>query len=778
MAKKGEVTYEIRADYSKIESDLEEANEKVKKNAEKSADDTVKIERDKTKKLSAENDEVLKDAEKTAGDVANAWKGAGEDAKKAMTGIKADDITVDVDADTSNAESRIKSVSRDKSIDVDVDADVSDAEQAIAGLTDTAEETGQKISESLGSGGSFFGNLGNTLKDSFDNAANGTIPLLDKVSSLSAGLSGAQLAALGSGAAIAGVGVLAVGSAMDVDSAMNQLQASTGATADQTEKYRKVMEDVYNNNYGENFGDIGDAIAQVTKNLGDMDEAELQNVTESSFALRDTFGYDIPESTRAAKAMMDNFGISGEEAMNLIASGAQNGLDYSGELLDSISEYSVQFGKMGLDAEDMFAIFQKGAESGAFNLDKVGDAVKEMSIRVVDGSDTTREGFELIGLNADEMSAKFAAGGETAKEAFNETIDALAAIEDPLAQNQAGVDLMGTMWEDLGAEAVTALSDIQDNSYETSDAMEQIKDVKYDDLGSQFEQLKRNVETALIPIGESLMPLLMDLGENILPLVTDVLAPLLDLFSQLLNPIVSLIGTALTPLIEIFTLLINTAIQPLIAVVQNFLVPIFTSALGGLADTVSSVIGNITNIFRDIVDFVRNVFTGNWSAAWQNVVDIFSNIVSAIGEIFKAPINFLIDGINGFINSVNKIKIPDWVPKIGGKGFNIPNIPRLKIGMDYVPTDMFPAYLDKGEWVLTKEEADYLRSFGGLEGMTESLERASNDVVNVTVQGGTGDIDYVRLGDAVVDAIVRAGVGIKCDGRVFGQVIKDVIDYV
>lgn len=776
MTKKGEVTYEIRADYSKIESDLEEANEKVKKNAEKSADDTVKIERDKTKKLSAENDEVLKDAEKTAGDVANAWKGAGEDAKKAMTGIKADDITVDVDANTSNAESRIKSVSRDKSIDVD--ANVSDAEQAIAGLTDTAEETGQKISESLGSGGSFFGNLGNTLKESFGNAANSTIPLLDKVSSLSAGLSGAQLAAVGSGAAIAGVGILAVGSAMDVDSAMNQLQASTGATADQTEKYRKVMEDVYNNNYGENFGDIGDAIAQVTKNLGDMDEAELQNVTESSFALRDTFGYDIPESTRAAKAMMDNFGISGEEAMNLIASGAQNGLDYSGELLDSISEYSVQFGKMGLDAEDMFAIFQKGAESGAFNLDKVGDAVKEMSIRVVDGSDTTREGFELIGLNADEMSAKFAAGGETAKEAFNETIDALAAMEDPLAQNQAGVDLMGTMWEDLGAEAVTALSDIQDNSYETSDAMEQIKDVKYDDLGSQFEQLKRNVETALIPIGESLMPLLMDLGENILPLVTDVLAPLLDLFSQLLNPIVSLIGTALTPLIEIFTLLINTAIQPLIAVVQNFLVPIFTSALGGLADTVSSVIGNITNIFRDIVDFVRNVFTGNWDAAWQNVVDIFENIVSAIGEIFKAPINFLIDGINGFINSVNKIKIPDWVPKIGGKGFNIPNIPRLKIGMDYVPSDMFPAYLDKGEWVLTKEEADYLRSFGGLEGMTESLERASNDVVNVTVQGGTGDIDYVRLGDAVVDAIVRAGVGIKCDDRVFGQVIKDVIDYV
>ena len=128
--------------------------------------------------------------------------------------------------------------------------------------------------------------------------------------------------------AITAIGVATVNTATDIDSAMNQLQASTGATSEETEKYRQVMESVYKNNYGDSFEDIEEAISQVTKNLGDMDEASLQNVTESAFALRDTFGYDIPESTRAAKAMMDNFGISGEEAMNLIASGAQNGLNY------------------------------------------------------------------------------------------------------------------------------------------------------------------------------------------------------------------------------------------------------------------------------------------------------------------------------------------------------------------------------------------------------------------------------------------------------------------
>ena len=98
-------------------------------------------------------------------------------------------------------------------------------------------------------------------------------------------------------------------------------------------------------------------------------------------------------------------------------------------LIDSISEYSVQFAKVGLGAEDMFNIFQTGAETGAWNLDKIGDAVKELAIRVVDGSDTTAEGFALIGLNADEMAAKFAAGGESAREAFYQTVEALSALE-------------------------------------------------------------------------------------------------------------------------------------------------------------------------------------------------------------------------------------------------------------------------------------------------------------------------------------------------------------
>ena len=778
MDNKGEVTYEIRADDSKVEADLEQANKKVKRAAEKSADDTVKVEEQKTKDIKAESDKVVKNADKAADKVADAWKEAGQDAEKAMSSIDVKDQEIDVDANTSKAESKIKAVSKDESIDVDVKADVSDAKQGLDDLADSADDLGKKLSDALGGGdgATAAGNIGNLLKSSFTDAASSAVPLVGQMGELTAGLSGASLAAVGAGAAVVGVGALAVGAANNVNSAMNSFIAMTGKGTEESEQ--EVMENIYAGNYGENFEDIGQAMGTVVQQLGDMDDVDLQNVTESAFALRDTFGYDIPESTRAAKAMMDNFGTSGEEAMNLIATGAQNGLDYSGELLDSISEYSVQFGKMGLDAEDMFSIFEKGAESGAFNLDKVGDAVKEMSIRVVDGSDTTREGFELLGLDADEMAEKFAAGGETAKEAFDETLEALASMEDPIEQNTAGVDLMGTMWEDLGPEAVSALADIEESAYATGDEMERLKDIKYDDLGSQFEELKRNAELLLVPLGEALIPLLSTLAESVLPVVTDCLGPLLQIITDLLTPIINLVASGIQPLISAFMDFVNTAVLPVVNALSGVLMPVIEAIFNSFLTRASTTITSVTTIFRNLIDFIRNVFTGNWKAAWENVKEIFRTAVSGLANIFKAPLNAIVNAWNGLASSIGSITIPDWVPKVGGNSYSLPKMSRLKVGLDYVPNDMYPAYLDEGEWVLTKEEANLLRSYGGLEGMVSMLDRNS-DGINVTVSGGSGQqIDYKKLGTCIVDSLVRSGVGFKCDDRIFARLIKDLIEYV
>lgn len=773
----GEVVYELRGDDSKLEADLDKANKKVEKSSEKSADKAVKIEEEKTEKLKKQSDKVVKNHEKAADDVTDAWKDAGKDAEKALSKLDDDvEITVDADADTRKAEQKIEYVSKDKNIDVDVNADVSDAGSGIESLEDVAEKTGEKISEKLSESASVAGNLGGALKESLGAAAESSIPLVGNIGKLTEGLSGAKVAALGAGVAAAGVVVAGVKGANDINTAMNQLTAATGATTEQSEKWRGVLESVYKNNYGEDYGDIADGIEQITKNLGDMDSEPLQSVTESAFALRDTFGYEIPESTRAAKAMMDNFGISGDQAMNLIAEGAQNGLDYSGELLDSISEYSVQFNKVGLGANDMFAIFQKGAESGAFNLDKVGDAVKEFSIRAIDGSDTTVDGFKKIGLNADEMAKKFSAGGDTAKEAFQQTIKGLAEMEDPIAQNTAGVDLFGTMWEDLGPEAVTAMADIQTSSYDTADAMNQIKDVKYDDLSSQFETLKRNVSTAVIPIGEALIPLLQTLASEVLPAVISFLQPLIQLFVALLGPVISVISNAITPLIAAFNKLVSKAITPLTHALQAILVPIFTGTLNSVFRSASSVINNIISIFQNLLNFIKNVFTGNWRGAWNNVKNIFSNAISGLVAIFKAPMNAIVDGWNSLARKLGSVSAPEWVPVVGGKSFSLPKMSRLKVGLDYVPNDMYPAFLDEGEWVLTKEEANLLRSYGGLEGMVNMIGRNTPDM-HVNVQTGN-TIDYDKLGKAAANALINAGVGFKCDERVFAKLIKDLIEYV
>ena len=231
-------------------------------------------------------------------------------------------------------------------------------------------------------------------------------PTLGKsVEGVSGKLEGVNVKALAAGASIAAIGVgtaVAVGKAVGAlaklgdafNSGLNDISATTGLVGEELAGMGEVMKEVYGSNLGESMEDVAGGISEVYRQTGLVDEA-LAETTKAAYALSDTFGYDISESARAAKAMMLNFGISGEEAMNLIASGAQNGLDYSGEMIDSINEYSVQFAKLGFSADDMFSIFQQGADSGAWNLDKVGDAVKEFSIRSIDGSKTTTHAFEI-----------------------------------------------------------------------------------------------------------------------------------------------------------------------------------------------------------------------------------------------------------------------------------------------------------------------------------------------------------------------------------------------
>lgn len=646
------------------------------------------------------------------------------------------------------------------------------------------------------------------------------------------------------GAAVA-AGGYGINLAKDMDSAMNQFMATTGHAADSAEYYQDVLEKIYANNYGEDFQDIADSMALVNKNLGDMSAESLQSTTEAAFALRDTFDYDIAESTRAAKAMMDNFGISGEEAFELIASGAQNNLDYSGELIDSINEYSVQFGKLGFTADDMFNIFQKGADSGAWNLDKVGDAVKEFSIRAIDGSDSTKQGFEACGLSADKMADEFGKGGESAKKAFSETVKALSSIEDPLERDAAGVALFGTMWEDLGPDVIAQLGDIEDGAYSTGNALEEIQDVKYDDLGSMLEGLKRSVEMLALPLGEALIPVLTELIEEVLPVIQEVLPdvieafetflepvlqlasealpgiidgfsqlmsddlmPLMteeilpalkeafeslqpvfdlfkdeilplvvDLFKELMPPIMELINNLIPPLVDVFNALavpiidfiksllpslkglfqgvadVVKALQPVISVLAE----VFQNRLQAALNVIKPIVEHVITVFKNLLDFIKNVFSGNWSGAWDNIVNIFKSCFNLIPSIAENVINGAIGVINSLINGVNKLtdKIPGkpigQIPTIGEV-----SLPRFHTGgiIDFKGKYESPIMALDGEMVLTAAQQKRLFDIANGAYSPESVTNSSNvnNHTDVKIEHKNyftvrSDIDIIRISE-------------------------------
>ena len=308
-------------------------------------------------------------------------------------------------------------------------------------------------------------------------------------------------------APLTAVGTAAVKFSSDSQDAFQQFAAATGTATEEMGKYKDMINNVYKDNFGESINDVAEAMATVNQNMSYLDDSALQRCTEYAYTLSDTFGYDVAESTRAADTLIKNYGVSAREAFNLITQGAQSGMDYSGEMIDSINEYSVQFKKLGLDAEDMFSIFANGAQNGAFNLDKVGDAVKEFSIRAIDGSDTTKQGFEALGMDAAKMAEKFGAGGDSAKEAFNEVIKGLAEMDDPVAQSAAGVNLFGTMWEDLGPQVITSMSTASDAIDKSKESAEELINVKYDTLSGALGGLWRTIQVDVLqPIGNQLIP--------------------------------------------------------------------------------------------------------------------------------------------------------------------------------------------------------------------------------------------------------------------------------
>lgn len=278
------------------------------------------------------------------------------------------------------------------------------------------------------------------------------------------------LAAAGITAAVKEIAQAVYELAGSFSEAEKTIVSATGATGRELDEFMSSSLDVYASSSAESLNDVAVAMTSVQTATGLAGDA-LEEATDAALVLNNTLGYEVSESARTAGALIKNFGVSATEAYNLIAIGAQNGADKNGDLLDVLNEYSAQYSALGLSAEEFVSSLVDGAEAGVFSVDKVGDAVKEFNIRAKDGSDTTAEAFELLGMNADIMSEKFAAGGDTARTAFFEVVNALESMDDPMAKNAAAVGLFGTQYEDLEATVLPVLAGIEGGTLDMYDAV-------------------------------------------------------------------------------------------------------------------------------------------------------------------------------------------------------------------------------------------------------------------------------------------------------------------
>lgn len=617
-------------------------------------------------------------------------------------------------------------------------------------------------------------------------------------------------------------GAAVVNAADDLDSAADHYLSATGTVAEgmetladgtqttvsNTEKFKDVISSIYSAGFGESFEDIANSMASVKTNIDNIDDSAIKRVTESALTLRDVFGFEVNESTRTAKMLMDQFGLSADEAYNLIAQGAQNGLDKNGDLLDTINEYSVHFKQLGIDAETMFAMLISGSDSGTFSVDKLGDAVKEFGIRVREGGEETIAAFEYLGYDAQKVLEEFREGGLGAAEAMQWYAEELADMPESAEKAAAGVALFGTTWEDLGAEGIKALSALNSEISFTNDAMDVLKEQKCDNLKSQLSELGRSITTDVaVPIGEMLLPMISEVidwvaewvskfgelspeGQELIvtiaaiaasigPLlivigkvisafgsitsaigsVMEILPKMKDVFSTVLNFIVANPVAAIVAAIVALVVLIGTKgdeIQAMLQKVDDFLQGVFAKdwtevfgpVLGGVLnaffDDLKVLWDSVKQIFDGIINFIRGVFTGDWTRAWEGVKQIFGGIFSGLSGLMKSPINAVIRLVNGAISGINSLI----------RGVN--NIPGVNIGqIGTIPMLANGGTVWSGSAIVGEAGPELLTVSGGraiVQPLTNNTTNHATHLggVNFTIYGAPGQ-DVRELAEIVMD---------------------------
>ncbi|MDP4174141.1 MAG: hypothetical protein Q8933_09255 [Bacteroidota bacterium] len=260
------------------------------------------------------------------------------------------------------------------------------------------------------------------------------------------------------------------------------------------------------------------------------------------------------------------------------------------------------------------------------------------------------------------------------------------------------------------------------------------------------------INNVFIPLWNNVKAVFQQVFEQyIVPFVRDQLMPI---FQKVFQTIGDVVTGAFTIAKWAWDNILSPIFALIVLYVQYILLPAWKLVFSAISGAVSAAFGTIKDLWNNslkpilngILDFISGVFTGNWRRAWEGLKSIFSGVFEGLKTIAKAPINFIIGALNGFIKGINKIKIPDWVPAVGGKGINIPLIPMLAKGTDFfggglaIVGEQGPELvrLPRGSRVTPNQETQ-----GMLGGMTINIGEFVNDRKQ-TVQAFAEELEFYR----------------------------------
>lgn len=429
---------------------------------------------------------------------------------------------------------------------------------------------------------------------------------------------GAVLGAVGiATTAVAGIGAAAAGVATDTQQAQADVRAQFGQTAEEAERTAKLARKAWGDNYGDSIADVANSLGQVQQHLGELgvtSDEEMTRAATNAIALRDTFEVDTAEGISTAKTLMENFGLTSDQAFDFIVEGQQRGLNRSGDFLDTINEYSTQFSNGGASADEFFNLLDSGLQGGMLGTDKAADAFKEFQVRILDGSTTTSDALDQLGINSEEFTSALADGSMTTTEAWNEVVGKLGEVDNEATLMQAGVGLLGTQFEDMGADAVLAMTTTGTSMEDMEGAAESLG-AKYTSFGQIGSAVMRRLQVLVAPVAD----LMLDLANRAMPLLEGGLASIEAVATPVFEGIAAFVDSFISGLEEGLS-----PIQALQQALATFLPPETVAAVMGFVGSLQQLWGTVQQALAPILEAVAQF------VSWKDILIVVGGAVMAV----------------------------------------------------------------------------------------------------------------------------------------------------